>query len=261
MKCPYCLSLVEDEAVVCKVCTKDLYLFKPLLQKIRSLEEQIQTHQSYEDLEQRILDLESALEKAHEASHSQPEGMMRHLFNVAQFFFIPLALLLLGHALITVVYDLPLLYLRIISVILPMPFGYALFRSRKRVLLPWFLGASALASGAVIGMSAITGWIDHTPVMPQSVLEWKEFIEYAASITFSFLTGMLLGNMGYQRTHRKTKSNASPFLRTVVAHISEGKLSGEAIQQLVSKLESLGGTAVAVGTTAMSVYTGLKSLL
>jgi hypothetical protein len=37
--------------------------------------------------------------------------MMRHLFNVAQFFFIPLALLLLGHALITVVYDLPLLYL------------------------------------------------------------------------------------------------------------------------------------------------------
>lgn len=261
MKCPYCLSLVEDEAVVCKVCTRDLYLFKPMMEKIRALEEKIQTQQSQEELQLRIAELEDALLRAHEAVHAKPEGFWRHLFNLAQFFFIPLALLLLGHALVTVVYDLPLLYLRLISVALPMPFGYWLFRSRKRILLPWFIAAAGLASASVIGMSAITGWVDHTPVMPQNLVEWKEFIEYAASISFSFLTGMLLGGMAYRRTHRRASTGPNRLLKTVVAHLSEGKLSGESVQQLVSKLESLGGTAVAIGTTAMSVYTGLKSIL
>ena len=261
MKCPYCLSLVEDEAVVCKVCTRDLYLFKPMMEKIRALEEKIQTQQSQEELQQRIAELEEALVQAHEAVHAQKEGFGKHLFNLGQFFLIPLALLLLGHALITVVYDLPLLYLRLVSVALPMPFGYWLFRSRKRILLPWFIAAAGLASASVVGMSAITGWVDHTPVMPQSMVEWKEFIEYAASISFSFLTGMLLGGMAYRRTHRRLNKGPNRLLKALVAHLSEGKLSGESVQQLVAKLESMGGTAVAVGTTAMSVYTGLKSLL
>jgi hypothetical protein len=261
MKCPYCLSLVEDEAVVCKVCTRDLYLFKPMMEKVRALEEKIQTQQSVDELQLRIAELEDALLQAHEAAHAKAEGFWRHLFNLAQFFLIPLALLLLGHALVTVVYDLPLLYLRVISVVLPMPFGYWLFRSRKRILLPWFIAAAGLASASVVGMSAITGWVDHTPVMPQNLVEWKEFIEYAASISFSFLTGMWLGGMAYHRTHRRASSGPHRLLKAVVGHLSEGKLSGESVQQLVSKLESLGGTAVAIGTTAMSVYTGLKSIL
>lgn len=261
MKCPYCLSLVEDEAMVCKVCTRDLYLFKPMMEKIRKLEEQIQTQQSEEELHQRIAELEEALLQAHEAVHARRESVWTQLFNIGQFFLIPLALLLLGHALITVVYDLPLLYLRLASVVLPMPFGYWLFRSRKRLLLPWFIAAAALAAGSVIGMSAITGWVDHTPVMPKNMLEWKEFIEYATSISLSFLTGMWLGGMAYRRTHRRAMQGPNRFLRTLVAHLSEGKLSGDSVQQLVTKLEGLGGTAVAIGTTAMSVYTGLKSLM
>ena len=41
MKCPYCLSEVDSEAYVCKICTKDLYLFKPLMEKVSSLEEKL----------------------------------------------------------------------------------------------------------------------------------------------------------------------------------------------------------------------------
>ena len=42
MQCPYCTSEINDAAVVCPVCTRDLYLIKPLLDKIAGLEEKIE---------------------------------------------------------------------------------------------------------------------------------------------------------------------------------------------------------------------------
>ena len=41
MNCPYCLSEVSEEAYVCKVCTKDIYLFKPMMAKIAELESKL----------------------------------------------------------------------------------------------------------------------------------------------------------------------------------------------------------------------------
>ena len=41
MNCPYCLSEVAEEAVVCKTCTRDLYLFKPMMAKVAELEKQL----------------------------------------------------------------------------------------------------------------------------------------------------------------------------------------------------------------------------
>jgi hypothetical protein len=260
MKCPYCTSLIEEESLVCKVCHRDLYLFKPLTEKLRTLEEKLSSLDDNAHLQIRIDQLENLLELAHEKLHQESGTFLRFLFNLAQFIFIPLALLLVGHALITVVYDLPLIYLRLISITLPLPFGYWLFKNHNRSLLPWFISAALLAGLSVVGMSAITGWVDHTPVMPQNMLEWKEFIEYASSIAFSFLTGMLLGGIAYHRIHRPKKSG-HPMLKMVVTQFGEGKLSADAIHQIIKKLEDFGSTALAFGATGMSVYTGLKGLI
>jgi len=261
MNCPYCLSLVDSKALVCKACSRDLYLFKPLTEKIQQLEAQLVAQPSQDTLQARISELEALLVQAQDSLQTREKGLGRHLFNLAQFILIPLVLLLMGHALVTVVYDLPLLYLRIISMVLPLPFGYWLFCQHKRSLLPWFGAVAVLAMSAVMGMSAITGWIDHTPVLPQNTLEWKEFLEYAASISFSFLTGMLLGGMAYVRSHRVRTATSSGSWLSLAGYIKEGKLTPEGIQQIVKKLESLGGSLIALGTTGMSIYTGLKSLL
>jgi hypothetical protein len=113
-----------------------------------------------------------------------------------------------------------------------MPFAYFLFQKKKNSLLPWFLGSLLLAFITVIGMSAITSLVDRIPVMPQSMIEWKEFIEYSLSITFSFLTGMLLGTISFfQRS--KHKIDINPMLKAVINLIVNKKLSQKKIKKVV----------------------------
>ena len=38
MRCPYCVSEIDDQALACPCCAHDLYLFKSLLEKIGQLE-------------------------------------------------------------------------------------------------------------------------------------------------------------------------------------------------------------------------------
>lgn len=261
MKCVYCLSPVDEQANVCKVCTRDLYLFRPLLEKVKALEEQLAEHQDPVELKARVAELEGLLAAEQALNESKHATPWRWISDVAQFIFIPLVLLLLAHALVTVVYDINMLYLRIASIVLPLPFGIFLFKTRKRSLLGWFMGTGALAALSVIGMSTITAWVDHTPVLPQSMVEWREFIEYAASITFSFLTGMLLGGMSYHRIHRVRSSKDAPFLTALVSGFVKGKSSPKDIHDTIKKLEEMGGSLVAAGTTAMSIYTGLKAFM
>lgn len=261
MKCPYCLSVVEAEAAVCRTCTKDLYLFKPLMQKIEALEAKLAEFPDRDTAEQRIADLEAQVEEIQTRQELEQEITVHWRTQVVQYLGVPLVILLLGHALIIMVYDLPLVFLRVLSIVVPMPFAYALFSRRKRPLALWFMGTVVLAVAAVLGMSSITAVIDDVPVLPRSTIEWKEFIEYSASISFSFLTGMLLGGMAYLRRHRSERERVSPWLAAIISGLGDGKLSPEALRKIMQNINQFGSTAVALGTTAVSIYTGLKSIL
>ncbi len=260
MECVYCLSPIDDKATVCKVCTRDVYLFRPLLARVQELEAQL-AEQDPTTLQVRIDELESLLVAERARSEKEEFKLWRSMADLAQFILIPLTLLLLAHALIVVVYDLNMLYLRIASVVLPLPFAFYLFKSKQRSLLGWFLATAFLAASSVIGMSAVTGWIDHTPVMPQSMVEWREFLEYAASITLSFLTGMLLGGVARHRVMRVVNKKNNPFLSTIMSRFSKGGSSTSDMREKMQKIEEVGGGLIAAGTTAMSIYTGLKDFL
>ena len=58
MNCPYCLSEVAEEAAVCKVCTRDLYLFKPMMAKVAELERRLEEIPNQEAYEHRIAELQ-----------------------------------------------------------------------------------------------------------------------------------------------------------------------------------------------------------
>ncbi|MEY3962330.1 MAG: hypothetical protein RLZ08_708 [Pseudomonadota bacterium] len=250
MKCPYCLSDIDSEAYVCKVCTKDLYLFKPLIQKISDLEEKLSNVSDREVLESRISELQEELIYKKEL---EAEGIVGIFLKISKFLFLPLLILLMAHAVIIVVYDLKLIYLRLASILIPMPFAFFLFQKKKNPVFPWFLGSLVLAFITVIGMSAITSLVDKTPVMPQSMIEWKEFIEYSLSITFSFLTGILLGTISFFK-RSKHKIDINPMLKALLNLIVNKKLSPEALQELLQKSIKY----VSLATTLLSLYTGLR---
>jgi hypothetical protein len=255
MKCPYCLSEVDTDASVCKVCTKDLYLLKPLTQKIENLESKLKEFEDIESLKDRILELEN--EVAYEKNTDS--GSFRSKFiSILKFLVIPLFILLVCHALIIVIYDLNLIFLRVASILIPLPFGYFLFSSRKLSVTPWFLGSWLLAFLTVIGMSYITGVVDKTPVMPQNPLEWREFIEYSISISSSFLTGMLLGSISqFKKTRHKNLLVTNPLVLILINLVVKQKLTPENIQKIIQKATQY----ISIATTALSVITGLRKLL
>ena len=261
MNCPYCLSEVSEEAVVCKVCTKDLYLFKPMMAKVADLEQQLSEIPNQEAYEKRITELELMLDE-HEQKLVAPKNPINWVVDVTLYLVVPLFLLLLAHWLIVVAYDTKMIYLRIISMLVPLPFGYFLFKGYQHKLLPWFIGVACLSIASVLGMSWITSMVDHSPVFPQSLFEWKEVIEYATSIAFSFLTGMLLGGVAYasKQRHRR-KARITPFMKAVADGLGDGKVSPGNVFIIMKTLQEYGGTVVALGTTALSIYTGLKGIV
>jgi hypothetical protein len=259
MNCPYCLSEVSEEAHVCKTCSRDLYLFKPMMAKIASLEGQLAAIPSQEVSELRIAQLEYLLEEQNQQLTNRP--LFAWAKDIALYLIVPLLLLLLAHWLIVIVYDTKMVYLRIISMILPLPFAYFLFKSHAHKLFPWFIGVVFLAISSVIGMSWITSLVDRTPIWPQNFFEWREVLEYSASIAFSFLTGMLLGGVAYAGKQRRRQAGIMNALIKVASTQSAVGVSIQGVHGLMKSLQDYGGTVVALGTTAVSIYTGLKGII
>jgi hypothetical protein len=72
---------------------------------------------------------------------------------------------------------------------------------------------------------------------------------------------MLLGGMRYARQYRPQVRPLSPVGKAVGSGLQEKKSAPEQLSDLIKKLTDYGSTAVALGTTALSMYTGLKDFM
>lgn len=262
MLCPYCVSEIADQALVCPVCRRDFYLFRPLLERIGKLEEELAAHRQL--LVER-LPAPAALAPSTPVAEPPPlpseEPRVRpRIREWLALWLLPLAALLVAHGLITVVYDLHTLYLRIASLLIPLPFGILLTAHERRPPLTVTLATVLFAGLAVVGMSGTTAWVDGTPVWPQGLREWREFLEYAASIGFSYTTGMLIGRLSRLRGRAAALREAG--MATALANlVKAGGERTEQFQSAVKKFNELGGVLAAAATTVASAYTGLQGFI
>ena len=295
MHCPYCVSEIPDSAIVCAHCRRDLFLFRPLLDRISALERNLQQSDALGGLQNRV----AALEAKALAADQRPASEIiapTHLMTVseqasgtdptpptpplvmpqtttqldkarsfAMAWLLPLALLMAAHAIIVVVYDLNLLYLRVVSLLLPLPFGIAfsvrsLALGRRRTTLA-VATAATIALAAVTGMSWTTHIVDHVPVFPVDLRELREFVEYAASIALSYGTGILLAAFWQRhRWHEKTTSFAD-LAEKLARLTTDGQTTLEKIETLSAKINALSGSLAATGTGLAATYTGLRAVV
>ncbi len=256
MHCPCCISEINDEALVCPVCRRDLYLFKPLMERIDVLEKQVAARDEVlVHLQGVAVDPENAIVAAQE---EEEQAVMPGRAEWLRNWLVPLVLLLLAHGLIVVIYDLNTLYLRLVSLLIPLPFG-VLIVSRARCPI-WLLTVlvASLAGLAVFGMSALNALVDGTPILPVGMREWREFFEYSTSIGLSYVTGVIIGGM----SRRRARAQRMAGLSVALAHlVSNGAEKTEKFQVVVKRFNDLGGALMAAATTAIAIYSGLLGVI
>ena len=273
MHCPYCVSEIPDEALACPRCARDLYLFKPLLAKIGELEKTIaeQAKVAAANAEARIAALEKEIAdlkagqanmipvEVVEVSQAPKEAKSGYWSTVLQALVPALILLVAAHGFLLFVYDVKPLYLRVATLLIPVPFGFYLALHFSEEFKKSVLAGVVLAFAGVFAMLGVTAIIDKVPLLPQDLRDWRETFEYVLSIALAFVTGLLLGEYHARRKLAELKTNRMVLLlaRAFVPN-DEGKLG---IEKAVKKLSKLQEAVTPAATGAASVYAGIKAFL
>jgi hypothetical protein len=136
----------------------------------------------------------------HPASTIRPAHLLRDIM-------IPVVVLVILHHLIVNALDLSTVYLRLVSFLVPLPFGMIFHRQMRGAPAVALAIAAVIGIGAVAAMTISEGVNSGRPILPATTFEWRETLEYVASITLSFFAGYLLARLFVAQPWRKLKSH------------------------------------------------------
>lgn len=253
MECPFCLEDFNDEARVCKGCGRDLRLVRPLINENL-------------DLIARVEELQIGVERARAAVKRATAPIAFWSSHSAIYVVAPAVLLIAAHFLIVVMLDISPLYLRFASMAIPLPFGFALLWFSHQGVHWSVLVGIVIGILSVGGMLIVVGFIDNAPIVPETFRDWRETLEYVASIALATVTGSVIAILVRRMLPRTLDSTGAPspaaitIARMAGHHVGEQALRRRA-QKIQDSFRTIGTAAAALGAGVGSIYTGIRALL
>ena len=250
LHCPYCRSEFPEQAVVCASCTRDIAPFVYLIKQVQSLTDRIQE----------IEDAGVGLQGVGQINPASQEGtlvdslehielrtgwldLIKHAVPV----WITLQFL---HWFLFFVHDTSAVWLRAISIALPISVSLWTNRHGDLHFLSNALVAVVLASLSVFGMLGVTAFIDHTSWLPNTLVDWRETSDYLISIALGWITGYLMSKI-VVHTHNKLKTRQNHGRSNSVKAASPPAALPDRFVQMMTYLAPIVSGLV-------SVYSGLK---
>jgi hypothetical protein len=254
MECPFCAETIKDEAVVCKHCSRDLRIVRPVVLEIQAIVLELDT-------------LQRELDRTRARIERIVSPVRYYAVQSIAYVLIPAVLLVTAHIVVTIILNVTPLYLRLASLVIPLPFGLLIFAHKKVRLGGALLVGFLIAAVAVTCMLTVTGINDNVPIIPGSWVEWREVIEYTASIALAFVTGNILALLIFDVLPRimtlgggKPNPLAYKAAGLLGQHVGAEHLRRRA--RTIQDLMTTAGPAVGLlGTAAGSLYTGLKGVI